>query len=65
MECYEGAFYQRGSVTQKTMNYDTFLSLWYIISGITVHKLRIEGNYTSLPELMHRSSCDILNIQIT
>jgi len=47
-----------------TMNYDTFHSLWCINLGITVHNLRIEANYTSLPELMHRYSWGILKIQI-
>jgi hypothetical protein len=42
----------------------TFHSLLCIILGITVHNLRIEDNYTSLPELMHRYSWGILKIQI-
>jgi len=41
-----------------------FHSLWCIILGITVHNLRIEANYTSLPELMHRYCWGILKIQI-
>jgi len=31
---------------------------------VSVHNLRIEANYTSLPELMHRHSSGILKIQI-
>ena len=42
----------------------TFHSLWCIILGITVHNLRIEANYTSLHELMHRYCCGILKLQI-
>jgi len=41
-----------------------FHSLWCIILGITVHNLRIEANYTSLPELMHTYCWGILKIQI-
>ena len=33
--------------------------------GKSVHDLRIEANYTSLPEPMHRHSSGILKIQIT
>ena len=42
----------------------TFHSLWCIILGITVHDLRTEANYTSLPELMHRYCWGTLKIQI-
>jgi hypothetical protein len=38
----------------ETMNSDTFHSLWCIILEITIHNLRTEANYTSLPELMRR-----------
>jgi len=42
----------------------TFHSLWCIILWITVHNMRTEANYTSLPEVMHRYSWGILKIQI-
>ena len=41
-----------------------FHSLWCIILGIAVHKLRMEANYTSLSGLMHRQYWGILQTQI-
>jgi hypothetical protein len=42
----------------------TFHSLCCIIFEITVHNLRVESNYTSLPELAQRYSCSIWKIKI-
>jgi len=42
----------------------TFHSFWCIILEITVHNLRIEANYTSLHEFIHRFCWGILKLQI-
>ena len=47
------------------MNSKIYVSFPLVNSlGKAVHDLRIEANYTSLPELTHRHSWGILKIQI-
>ena len=49
----------------QTMNSEIYISFSLVnYLGKSVHDLRIEANYTSLPELMHRHSWGILKIQI-
>ena len=49
----------------ETMNSEIYVSFPLVnYLGKSVHDLRIEANYTSLPELMHRHSWGILKIQI-
>ena len=49
----------------ETMNSEIYVSFPLVNDlGKSVHDLRIEAKYTSLPELMHRHSWGILKIQI-
>ena len=56
----------KGTVSlRETMNFEIYVSLPLVnYFGKSVHDLRIEANYTSLPEHMHRHSWGILKIQI-
>jgi len=48
---------------RETMNSDIYISFTLVyILGIPIHNLRIEANYTSLPEIMHRFYSGILKI---
>jgi len=57
-------YIKRTVLLTETMNSDIYIPFTLVhILGIPVLHLRNEANYTYLPELTHRYSIDILQIQ--